>query len=99
MILAGPVADEEAEAEADPLDIDIDIEELADMLIDMLDDMVELEDMLELDEALELAEAEGIAARFADPPPIVENGVHWDVGPAGWGAGVEGSPCENVEPE
>jgi len=101
VILAGPLADEEAEAEADPLDMVI--EELEDMVIlDM--DMLELEDMdmlefedIELAEAL--AEAEAIAAKLADPPPIVENGVHWEVAPAGWGAGVVGSPWEKVDPE
>jgi hypothetical protein len=98
VILAGPLADEEAEAEADPLDIDIDIEELALMLIEL--DMLEFEDMDEFDD-IELAEAEalGIAARLADPPPIVEKGVHWEVAPAGWGAGVVGSPWLKVEPE
>jgi hypothetical protein len=102
VILAGPLADDEAEA--DPLDIDIDIDidedELAD--IDILElDMLELDIMLEFaDElALELADTVGIAAKLADPPPIVENGVHCDVGPAGWGAGVVGSPCRNVDPE
>jgi len=84
VILAGPLADDEAEAEADPLDIDIDEDELALMLIDMLELMDELEldiDMEELAEAL--ADAEAMAARLADPPPIVEKGVHWEVAPAG----------------
>jgi len=84
VILAGPLADDEAEAEADPLDIDIDEDELTLMLIDMLELMDELEldiDMEELAEAL--ADAEAIAARLADPPPIVEKGVHWEVAPAG----------------
>jgi hypothetical protein len=99
VILAGPLADEEAEAEADPLDMDM--EELEDMVIlDILEleemDMLEFDDM-ELAEAL--AEALAIAARLADPPPIVEKGVHWEVAPAGWGAGVVGSPWEKVEPE
>jgi len=85
VILAGPLADEEAEAEADPLDIVIDMEELEDMVIlDMLEledmDMLGLDDM-ELAEAL--AEADATAARLADPPPIVEKGVHWEVAPAG----------------
>ena len=101
VILAGPLADEEAEAEADPLDMVMDMEELEDMVIlDILEledmDMLEFDDM-ELAEAL--AEADAIAARLADPPPIVEKGVHWEVAPAGWGAGVVGSPWEKVEPE
>ena len=72
MILAGPLADEEAEAEADPLDMVIDMEELEDMVIL---DMLELEDIDEFDDmelAEALAEALAIAARLADPPPIVE---------------------------
>jgi hypothetical protein len=76
VILAGPLADEEAEAEADPLDMDMDMEEFDDMVIL---DILELEDidMLEFED-MELAEADadGIAARLADPPPIVEKGVH-----------------------
>jgi hypothetical protein len=83
VILAGPLADEEAEAEADPLDMVMDMEELEDMVIlDMLElvDIDELDDM-ELAEAL--AEADAIAAKLADPPPIVEKGVHWEVAPAG----------------
>jgi len=76
VILAGPLADEDAEAEADPLDIDMVMEELDDMVIlDILElediDMLEFDDMdMELAEAL--AEADAIAARLADPPPIVE---------------------------
>lgn len=85
VILAGPLADEEAEAEADPLDMDMDMEEFDDMVIL---DILELEDMdmLEFDDIEEAeadAEADAIAARLADPPPIVENGVHWEVAPAG----------------
>jgi hypothetical protein len=97
VILAGPLADEEAEAEADPLDMVM--EEFDDMVIL---DILELEDidMLEFED-MELAEAEadGMAARLADPPPIVEKGVHWEVAPAGCGAGVVGSPWEKVDPE
>jgi hypothetical protein len=86
VILAGPLADEDAEAEADPLDMDMDMEELEDMVIlDILEledmDMLEFVDDTELAEAL--AEADAIAARLADPPPIVEKGVHWEVAPAG----------------
>ena len=79
VILAGPLADEDAEAEADPLDIDMVMEELDDMVILDILDILELEDMdmLEFDDmdmelAEALAEADAIAARLADPPPIVE---------------------------
>jgi len=79
VILAGPLADEDAEAEADPLDIDMVMEELDEMVILDILDMLELEDMdmLEFDDmdmelAEALAEADAIAARLADPPPIVE---------------------------
>lgn len=54
--------------------------------------------MLELPLALALALGEGLAARLALPPPIDETGVHCEVAPAGWGAGVVGSPCRKVEP-
>lgn len=49
--------------------------------------------ILELERELELALAlaVGLAARLAVPPPMVEKGVHWEVGPAGCGAGVVGS--------
>lgn len=77
---------EEDEIRAGPLDVD----------------EVELEDelalMLELELELELALADGWAARLALPPPIVETGVHCEVAPAGWGAGVVGSPCRKVDP-
>ena len=79
VILAGPLADEDAEAEADPLDIDMVMEELDDMVILDILDILELEDMdmLEFDDmdmelAEALAEADAIAARLADPPPMVE---------------------------
>jgi hypothetical protein len=71
VILAGPLADEEAEAEADP-EVDVETEEELEVVI------LEL-DMLELDEEDELEEdgaALGTAARLADPPPMVEKGVH-----------------------
>lgn len=74
VILAGPLAEEEAEAEADPLDIDIDID-MEELELMVILDILELDDMEELDD-IELADAEAealaIAARLADPPPIVE---------------------------
>jgi hypothetical protein len=83
VILAGPVIDEE--------EPDIEDEVLELILIDMLDDfplMLELMLLLMLEFRLELeleldALALGAAARLADPPPIVEYGVHWEVAPAG----------------
>ena len=45
--------------------------------------MLPLALMLEFPLELALALTEGAAARLAEPPPMVENGVHWDVAPAG----------------
>jgi len=57
----------------------------------------------EIEVALTLAEVViGVAAptfKFAVPPPILALVVHIEVAPAGCGAGVVGSPCENVDPE
>lgn len=80
MILAGPVIDEE--------EPDIEVEELEFVLVDelelMLVFMLELMLLLMLEFALELDDmAVGTAARLADPPPMVEYGVHWEVAPAG----------------
>lgn len=69
----------EAEAEADMDEFDADTE---------TDDMLEFDAEADIDELLALAVADAdmtlvTAARFADPPPTVENGTHCEVAPAG----------------
>lgn len=94
-----PLAPEFGAAEADPEeeeaeDILAGPEEVEDVELDMVAFPLALALALMLELELPLAEAgaEGLAARLAVPPPMVEKGVHCEVAPAGCGAGVVGSP-------
>lgn len=98
----------DAPAEADPvLEVTIDEPEpeLAepDLELDCEAEVEFDEDMVLDTEADELdADEEDAtpvtAARLAVPPPMVETGVHWEVAPAAWAAGVDASPWEKVDP-
>lgn len=76
------IEDMEAEEEA----------EADDMLVDDTEDIDWLALALPLELRLLIDDDIGVAtAAAACPPPTVLKLVHWDVGPAGWGAGVDGS--------